>query len=304
MSIKDLVILGTSSQQPTRHRNHGAYLFRWNNEGLLFDPGEGTQRQFIYADVAPPVVTRIFISHFHGDHCLGLGSFLMRLNLDKVTHPIHCYYPASGKKFFDRLRYGTIYHETITVIEHPVEKAGVVHDDGNFRIEAAFLDHGVENIGWRVTEASAVRFHKEKLQALKLHGPIIKELEKKPVVEWNGQTIHFHQVGYIKEGDTIAVVIDTRPCDAALHLARGAKLLLSESTYLEAEADLAKKHHHLTAREAAEIAKRAQAEQLILTHFSARYNDVQEFEREARTVFSNTYAAQDLRRFSFAKKRD
>lgn len=97
MSYRGLTILGCSSQQPTRHRNHGAYLLRWNGEGLLFDPGEGTQRQFIYANIAPTVVSRIFISHFHGDHCLGLGSMLMRLNLDRVLHPIHCYYPASGK---------------------------------------------------------------------------------------------------------------------------------------------------------------------------------------------------------------
>lgn len=304
MSIKDLVILGTSSQQPTRFRNHGAYLFRWNNEGFLFDPGEGTQRQFIYAEVAPPVVTRIFISHFHGDHCLGLGSFLMRLNLDKVSHPIHCYYPASGKKFFDRLRYGTIYHETITVVEHPVERAGLVHDDGAFRIEAAFLDHGVENIGWRITEAPSVRFHKDKLQALKLHGPIVKELERNRCIEWHGKRVMFEEVGYIKEGDAIAVVIDTRPCSEAIELARGAKLLLAESTYLEAEADLARKHQHLTAKEAAEIAKKAGVEMLVLTHFSARYNDTQEFEREARTIFPNTHAAQDLRRYSFAKKRE
>src|SRR5271166_4970612 len=145
MSVRDLIILGCSSQQPTRERSHGAYLVRWNEEGLLFDPGEGTQRQFIFANVAPTVVSRIFISHFHGDHCLGVGSMLMRLNLDKVTHPIHCYYPASGKKFFDRLRYGTIYHEVIEVIEHPIENEGVVDRPNGFTIEAYRVCHGVEN---------------------------------------------------------------------------------------------------------------------------------------------------------------
>ncbi len=152
MSVRDLTILGSSSQQPTRKRNHGAYLLRWNDEGFLFDPGEGTQRQFIFANIAPTCVTRIFVSHFHGDHCLGLGSMLMRLNLDKVTHPIHCYYPASGKKFFDRLRYGTIYHETIQVIEHPVSNPGIVDEDENFCIEALFLEHGVDNLACRITE--------------------------------------------------------------------------------------------------------------------------------------------------------
>lgn len=133
MSIRDLVILGSSSQVPTRFRNHGAYLLRWNNEGFLFDPGEGTQRQFIYANIAPTCITRIFISHFHGDHCLGLGSILMRLNLDKVPHEVHCYYPGRFKEYFDRLRFGTVYHNTLKVVEHPVFEAGLVEERDGFK---------------------------------------------------------------------------------------------------------------------------------------------------------------------------
>ena len=125
--VRDLIILGCSSQQHTSKRNQGAYLIRWNEQGLLFDPGEGTQRQFIFANVSPTHVSHIFISHFHGDHCLGLGSMLMRLNLDKVPHPVHCYYPASGQVYFERLRYGTIYHQTIQIVEHPVSHEGIVH---------------------------------------------------------------------------------------------------------------------------------------------------------------------------------
>ncbi len=303
MSVKDLIVLGTSSQQPTRYRNHGAYLFRWNNEGFLFDPGEGTQRQFIFADVAPPTVTRIFISHFHGDHCLGLGSMLMRLNLDKVTHPIHCYYPASGKKFFDRLRYGTIYHENIQVIEHPVDKPGLVHDDGKFRIEAQFLEHGVENIGWRITERDSIRFDKEKLKEFGVLGPLVRKLEQEGSLLIEGKTVHLNEVSQIRKGESIAVVIDTRPCTEAIELARGAKLLLAESTYLDQDRDLAKKHHHLTAKQAAEIAIKANVDMLVLTHFSARYLDTSSFEREAREVFPHTFAANDLERFSFASRR-
>src|SRR5580692_2630441 len=178
MSVRDLTILGCSSQQQTRFRNHGADLLRWNDEGLLFDPGEGTQRQFIFAEIPPPVVTRIFVSHFHGDHCLGLGSMFMRLNLDKVTHPIHCYYPASGKKFFDRLRHACIYRETIKIVEHPVSKEGLVEEDGRFRIEARFLDHGIENIGWRITEADAIKFNKDALKKHNIEGPLVRTLEK------------------------------------------------------------------------------------------------------------------------------
>jgi ribonuclease Z len=301
MTVRDLTILGCSSQQPTRFRNHGAYLLRWNEEGMLFDPGEGTQRQFIFANIAPTCVNRIFISHFHGDHCLGLGSILMRLNLDKVSHPIHCYYPASGKKFFDRLRYGSIYHEMIKVIEHPVSQAGLVESDGSFRIEAAFLEHGVENIGWRITEADTRKFDNEKLSHFGVKGPLVKELQEKGSIIVNGTTVTLEQVSWIRTGDSFAIVIDTLPCQSAIDIARGAEILLCESTYLEEHKELARLHHHLTAKQAALIAKEANAKELILTHFSARYQNLKPFEQEARSIFPNTYIADDLITFPFPK---
>ncbi len=301
MTVRDIIILGCSSQQPTRRRNHGAYLVRWNEEGLLFDPGEGTQRQFIFAEVAPTCVTRIFVSHFHGDHCLGLGSMLMRLNLDQVTHPIHCYYPASGEIYFERLRYGTIYHENIDVIKHPVERAGVVHDDGAFCIEAAFLRHSIENIAWRVTESDRRKFDKEALKNLGVRGPLVKLIEEKGEIEVEGRRVLLDEVSRIRKGDAFAVVIDTVPCRQAVEIARGAKVLLCESTYLEKDRDLAKKHHHLTAKQAAHIAKDAGVHQLILTHFSARYQDLEEFGKEAQEIFPNTLVADDLKSFIFPR---
>lgn len=301
MSKRDIVILGCSSQQPTRFRNHGAYLIRWNEEGLLFDPGEGTQRQFIFAEVAPPVVNRIFISHFHGDHCLGFGSMLMRLNLDKVTHPIHCYYPASGKKYFDRLRYCCMYRENIHVVEHPVKQAGVVDDDGKFRIEATFLDHGVENIGWRVTEADTLKFSKEALKQQGVEGPLVRKLEKEGKLFLNNRWVHLEEVSKVRAGDAFAYIVDTRPCPQALEIARGAKVLLCESTYLDEERHLAHEYMHMTAKQAAELAKEAGVHTLILTHFSARYRDPEVFGEEARSIFPNTLVAEDLKRFDFPK---
>ena len=301
MSARDLIILGCSSQQPTRFRNHGAYLLRWNDEGLLFDPGEGTQRQFIFADIAPPTVTRMFISHFHGDHCLGLGSMLMRLNLDKITHPIHCYYPASGKRYFDRLRHCCIYRENITVIEHPVSKAGLVEDDGKFRIEAAFLDHGIENIGWRISEPNQIKFHKEKLKEFGIDGPDVRRLEKEGSLLINGKNIALSEVSHIRKGDVFAYVVDTLPCASAQSLAQGAKMLLCESTYLDTERDLAKEYHHMTAKQAASLARDAEAQILVLTHFSARYRDLEEFSREAKPIFPNTIVAEDFKRVPFPR---
>lgn len=301
MTVRDIIILGCSSQQPTRFRNHGAYLLRWNEEGFLFDPGEGTQRQFIFANVAPTVVNRILVSHFHGDHCLGLGSMLMRLNLDKVTHPIHCYYPASGKKYFDRLRYGTIYHETIHVIEHPVSEAGVVHDDGNFKIEAAFLQHGVDNLGWRITEPDTLKFDQQKLDAYHIKGAKVKELKEKGKLSIEGHEISLEDVTWVRHGDSVAVVIDTRHCQAALDLAKDAKLLICESTYMEEHKELAYEHYHLTSKQAAGIAKSAGAKKLILTHFSARYQNLREMEAEAKSVFPNTVMAEDLKMIPFER---
>lgn len=301
MSVRDVIILGCSSQQPTRFRNHGAYLFRWNDEGLLFDPGEGTQRQFIFANIAPTVITRIFVSHFHGDHCLGLGSILMRLNLDKVTHPIHCYYPASGKKYFDRLRYGTIYHENIHVVEHPVFEQGVVDDDGKFRIEAKFLDHGVDNLCWRITEPDTRKFNQEDLKTNGIRGLLVRELIEKGQIAIDGKVIRLEDVSWIRKGDSIAIVIDTRLCPNAFEIAQNAKILLCESTYLEEHQELAYKHFHLTARQAASIAKKANVKKLILTHFSARYQNLRGFETEAKEVFPNTFIAEDLKTFPFEK---
>ena len=302
MTLRDLTILGCSSQQPTRKRNHGAYLFRWNGEGLLFDPGEGTQRQFIFANVAPTCVNRMFISHFHGDHCLGVGSMLMRLNLDKVTHPIHCYYPASGQVYFDRLRHGTIYHQTIQIIEHPIKHEGLVEEDGNFRIEARFLEHGVENIGWRITEKDTRKFDQAKLLAAGVKGPNVRTLEEKGEILIDGRKVLLDDVSHIKLQGMPSPSPST-PCPAKplSTSARGTKLFLCESTLPGKRIATSQKNtrHHLTAKQAAEIAKSAEAERLILTHFSARYQDAEDFAKEARPIFPNTQAAEDLKVFLF-----
>lgn len=301
MSVRDLTILGCSSQQPTRYRNHGAYLLRWNDEGFLFDPGEGTQRQFIFANIAPTCVTRIFVSHFHGDHCLGLGSMLMRLNLDKVTHPIHCYYPASGKLYFDRLRYGSMYHEMIHVVEHPINKEGVVEVGEDFKIEAYFLEHGVDNLGWRIQEADTRKFDPNLLKKHGVRGPAVRELEQAGKILIGDQWVSLDDVSSIRPGDVFSVAIDTLPCPNLLRIASKAKLFLCESTYLDVHRDLAREHYHLTAKQAAEFAKEAQAQQLVLTHFSARYQDPEDFQREAQAIFPRTIVAEDLKQIPFPK---
>jgi ribonuclease Z len=224
---------------------------------------------------------------------------LMRLNLDKVPHKIHCYYPARGQLYFDRLRYGTIYHQMIQIVEHPIAEEGVIEVGEDFQIEARFLDHGVDNLGWRITERDTRKFDRAKLQALGVEGSNVRLLEKAGELLLCGKRVTLDEVSHIRQGESVTVVIDTLPCQAAIDLARGARLLLCESTYLEEHRQLALEHHHMTARQAAEIALKAGAQQLILTHFSARYRETAPFEQEARSVFPHTSAAEDLKVFMF-----
>jgi len=303
MSLKKLTILGCSSQQPTRLRNQGAYLLQWLGQGFLIDPGEGTQRQFIFANVRPTVVTHILISHFHGDHCLGLGSMLMRLNLDRVPHTVHCYYPASGALYFKRLRRGTIYHQHINIVEHPIEESGVVEETERFILEAYFLHHGVDNLGWRIVEKEQLRFDKDALQKAGIKGLNVKKIAEEGAIRLGDQQIQLDQVSFIQKGQVFASLIDTKVCPAAALVAKDATMLLCESTYLEEHAHLAEKHKHLTAKQAAQIAKEGGVEKLILTHYSARYRSLEPFKEEAREIFPNVDVADDFKNFSFPGNR-
>src|SRR5262245_38640285 len=150
MSARELIVLGTSSQVPTRYRNHNGYLVRWDEEGFLFDPGEGTQRQMIYADVSVTQVTRILITHFHGDHCLGLAGLSQRISLDRVPHEIDVHYPATGQLYFERLRHASSYHDVGKVAARPIRGEGVIHKGPKLVISAKRLDHGIETYGYRI----------------------------------------------------------------------------------------------------------------------------------------------------------
>lgn len=302
LSLRELAILGCGSQQHTRKRNHNAYLLRWKTEGFLFDPGEATQRQFIFANIAPTSVTRIFVSHFHGDHCLGLGAMILRLNLDKVPQPIHIYYPESGKRYFDNLRYSSIYTQTITIVEHPVKvskEKTLVDETEDFLIYGSLLNHGIDCIGWRIQEKDTRKCNQTKLKEKGVHGPLVKELLNTGFVMTSSGRVDIDEVSYVKPGDSVAIVIDTLKCPQIIDLAKDAKLLLIESTYLDSERELAESYKHMTAKQAAELAKQAGVEKMVMTHFSARYSDEKLFEEEARQIFKESYAAEDLKRFQF-----
>lgn len=305
MSQRELVVLGTASQVPTAHRNHNGYVLRWGGETILFDPGEGTQRQMIHAGISATDLTRIAITHFHGDHSLGLAGVLQRINLDRVPHPIDAYYPASGQRYFDNLCDATAYHRTVELRAHPIAEPGPLPAPGApFRIETARLDHPVEAFGYRITEPDYRAMLPDRLSELGLSGPTVGRLQREGAITWQGRTVHLAEVSTVRRGQSFAFVMDTRVCPAARELATGVDMLVIEATFAGADAHLAAEHGHLTAAEAARIAAEAGARTLVLTHFSQRYRTLEAHLAEARDEFDGPIVvATDLARIPLPPRR-
>lgn len=305
VSTRELVVLGTASQVPTRQRNHNGYLLRWDGEGLLFDPGEGTQRQMLHAGVSATALTRICVTHFHGDHSLGLAGVIQRINLDRVPHPVHAYYPASGQVFFDRLRQASAFHETAELRPHPVAEPGPLDAPGApFALEAVRLSHPVDSFGYRLTEPDGLSLLPERLAALGLRGPAVGALRREGRIEVGGRTVTLDEVSEVRRGQRFAFVMDTRLCDGVASLAEGADLLVIEATFLEADAHLAEEHGHLTAAQAGRAAAEAGVRTLVLTHFSQRYPDLDGHLAEARKHFDGELVvAEDLARVPVPPRR-
>lgn len=147
----ELIVFGTSSQVPTRFRNHNGYLLRWGGEGFLFDPGENTNRQMVRAGADTRWVTRILVTHFHGDHCLGLAGLFHRFSLERPDAPIHVHFSDAGRIFVERALCAADYASELEVVLHPFEEPGPIFDDGRFRIEARRLAHSIPTFGYRVS---------------------------------------------------------------------------------------------------------------------------------------------------------
>ncbi|MBZ6132312.1 ribonuclease Z [Streptomyces olivaceus] len=301
MSVRELVVLGTASQVPTRHRNHNGYLLRWDGEGILFDPGEGTQRQMLRAGVAAHDLNRICVTHFHGDHSLGLAGVIQRINLDQVPHEVTAHYPRSGRRFFERLRYATAYRETVSLTEAPVDTDGPLAVTPAYTLDARKLSHPVESYGYRLTEPDGRRMLPDRLAAHGIEGPDVGRIRREGAL--NG--VPLDEVSEVRRGQRFAFVMDTRLCAGVHALAEGCDLLVIESTFLDEDENLATDHGHLTAGQAARAARDAGVRHLVLTHFSQRYSDPGEFERQARAAGfdGELTVARDLTRIPVPKRR-
>jgi ribonuclease Z len=298
--MRELVVLGTASQAPTRLRNHNGYLLRWDGEGLLFDPGEGTQRQMVHAGVAATDITRICLTHFHGDHCLGVPGVVQRISLDRVAHEVVAHYPASGAEYFARLRYAASFHERAVLREQPVRGEGVVATGPFGTLRAARLEHPVESFGYQLVEPDGRRMLPERLAARGIAGPDVSRLLREGAL----RGVRLDEVSTPRPGQRFAFVMDTRLCDGVYALAERADLLVIEATFLAGEAALAATYGHLTAGQAGRVAAESGVRTLVLTHFSQRYRDAAAFHAEAAAHFSGPIVvAEDLLRVPVPRRR-
>ena len=300
MAQRHLTILGTASQVPTATRNHVGFFLRWDRQGILFDPGEGTQRQMTLAGIKAREITLICLTHFHGDHCLGLPGVIQRLSLDQVPHPIPILYPASGRHFLHRLLQAAVFHNRVRVEECPVNNPGTVLALPEFEIQTLPLEHGVDTWGYRVQERDSRTLLPSRLPA-DLSGPALGHLKKQGWVDSEKGRIELSEVSVRKPGQSFALVMDTRMCPNALSLAQETDLLLTEATYLDSESKQAAQYRHLTASQAGQMAQQAGAKHLVMAHYSQRYASVQGFAQQAGAYHPKATAAVDGQRIALPK---
>ena len=283
MSGRELVVLGTASQVPTRERAHHGALLRFDGHGILLDPGEGTQRQLSLAGIPASAIDRICITHAHGDHCLGLPGILQRLALDGVTEPVTIHHPHHATPYVDALCHASASARSATVRSAPTG-AGLVCAEPPLHLHARELSHAIPTLGWRFEQPPAVRLLPDRLDALGVPPQARSELLEQGELRLDGRRILLEEVSTPRRPVRVAHVMDTRLCDGAYELAADVDLLLIEATFLETERDVAAASGHLTAAQAARIGRESGARRVVLTHLSRRYPGTRAHLAESRAA--------------------
>ncbi|HDR04548.1 MAG TPA: MBL fold metallo-hydrolase [Candidatus Marinimicrobia bacterium] len=297
-----LTVLGTAAQMPTARRNHNAYFLKWEKSGFLIDPGEGVQRQMIYAGIRPSAVTHILISHFHGDHCFGLPGLLQKLAAAKPKIKIPLLYPADGEKIFRHLLGAAALQSEEFLQAVPINQEPFRLQAGSLQIEAQFLNHRVPALGYRINKAAVWHICPKKIAAAGLTGSLIGKLKLTGKLDYNGKSFHLADYAVLGKPIAFAAILDTRPCDAAERLLQNAHLALLECTYLPEEQALAENYKHLTVSEARALCENNHVNNSVLTHFSQRYDTLESFEKILKDSLCNFILADDLDRISIQEK--
>lgn len=293
----EITFLGTASAVHSKERNHPSIAIKAFGQTILFDCGEGTQRQLISSNVSPMKISKIFLTHYHGDHILGLPGLLQSMSLNGRETKLTIYGPIGLNKVKN-----AIYSLGHCAIEYPIEfieiDSRIVEDNEEYFIQAERVRHNVPSLAYSIEEKKKPRFLRDKAIELGVPvGPDFGKLHNGEEVEIDGRIIRPEQVlGEPRKGAKITYSGDTRPCEEMIMLARDSTLLIHEATFLQQDARNAEEHAHSTSQDAAFIARESNSKELILTHISTRY--AKEFEdemlREAKEIFENTKIAYDL----------
>jgi len=291
----ELIFLGTSSALPTPKRNHSAIALKAFGEVMLFDCGEGTQRQMARIKLSPMKVDHIFITHLHGDHFLGLPGMIQSMAFRGRKDPLHIYGPEGMIKTVEYIKNMGYYALSFPIHAYEIMK-GVILQTEEYVIECCPTHHSVLNLAYSVREKRSPKFLREKAIKLGLKpGPDFGKLQKGIPVELDGVLITPEQVlGEKREGRKIVYSGDTKPCSEMIEFASHADILIHESTYESSQEIKALENGHSTTTQAAKIGKDADVSELILTHISTRYRDMDSLRKEASQIFDKVIVAEDF----------
>jgi len=296
MSIR-ITFLGTSTAVPTAERNHSAILLNYKEENILIDCGEGTQRQFRKAKINPNKLTRVLITHWHGDHVLGLPGLFQTLALNNYNKTLYIYGPRGTKKFVKELF--RVFVPMKKIKTEVKEVSGKFLKTRDFEISSLSLSHGGTPCnGYLFEEKDRLRIDKNKLKKLKLNREEqikLSELTQGKDIKINNKIIKAKDFTYKQKGSKISFIFDTGICKNAEKLAENSDLAIIDSTFDEKGEELAIDYGHLTIVQAAKIAKKSKVKKLILTHISQRYdNNSSELEKQAKKYFKDSTVAKDF----------
>jgi ribonuclease Z len=274
MSLLRLTFLGTSAAQPTLHRGLSGLAVKADADLLLFDCGEGSQRQMVRFGTGF-TVDAVFFTHFHADHYLGIIGFLRTLGMMGRTEPVRLYGPPPAKRLLHQAVHLGLESLAFPVEIHEVKDGDVVRR-GGYGVHAVGVDHRIHALAYALVEDDRPgRFNLEKARALGVpEGPSFGKLQKgEPVTLPDGREVRPEEVlGAARPGRRLVISGDTRPCASVVKAAKDADLLVHESTFSDDEQERALETRHSTAREAARVAREAGVRRLVLTHLSSRHD--------------------------------
>jgi len=278
----EVFFLGTGGIMPTQKRNVPSIALRHRGEIVLFDAGEGTIRQMNTAKLSPMKVDRIFITHFHGDHYLGIPALVQTMNLWDREKPLHIYGPKYTFQFVQNLLNSGFFRPGFDIHVHEIGETRLKF--GDYEVWSFKVEHGVPALGYVFKERDKRgKFLKEKLAEYGLsEGPILGKLEREGRIEWNGRIIRLEDVtGPRRKGLKVVYTGDTEPCERVRLFAERADLLIHEATYLNPR-DRGESYHS-TVEEACDVARRAKVRLLALFHRALRYS-YEEYVKEALEI--------------------